>query len=112
MTTIYLPYASWDCGMPDGIPAPETGKLAFTAELHVRELLDLGATPFGRRQIIVTEGGSLQGPALEATFLEGGLDWELTLPHGVVELEQAHCIQVDGGLIYFRSRGVAPSMDE
>lgn len=106
----YVPDPSWACGMPDGIPAPEQGELLFRATLDLASIHDVGVTPFGHRRLLDIEGGALEGERLDATFLEGGIDFELTLANGAEELEQVGLLRAsNGALVYVRSCGVAPA---
>jgi hypothetical protein len=41
--------------------------------------------------------------------MDRGLDYQLTLDNGVVELEQIHILQAGGSPVYMRNCGVAPS---
>ncbi len=103
-----VPHASWDCGMPEGIPGTAGAELAFEATLQLGEVYDLGDTQFGKRHLIEITGGSLKGPQIEATFREGGIDWQLALPNGAVEVEQINILRTsDGANIYFRNCGTA-----
>jgi hypothetical protein len=105
-----VPDPSWDCGMPEGLPPPASGELVFSATREIRDTYDVGATPYGERRIIGIDGGTATGPSLDATFLSGGFDFELTLSNGAVELEQIDVLRADDGtLIYLRSCGVAPA---
>jgi hypothetical protein len=83
-----IPDKSWNCGMVDGIPKPESGTLLLEAEMKLDNVYDVGKTPFGKREVAVTQTGTMKGPKIEASILAGGLDFELTLPNGVVEVEQ------------------------
>jgi hypothetical protein len=95
--------------MPAGIPGPASGELAFEATLMLGEVYDIGDTQFGKRALIEIKGGTLKGPEIDATFLDRGLDWQLTLPNGAVEVEQVNILQTsDGTNIYFRNCGTAP----
>jgi hypothetical protein len=82
-----VPDKSWDCGMAGGIPRPESGTLLLEAEMKLDNFYDVGKTPFGQRQVAVTQTGTMNGPKIQASILAGGLDFELTLPNGVVEVE-------------------------
>ena len=105
---VIVPSAMWTCGMPAGIPNPETGEIVLEAQLQVGKVLDLGRTQYGQRKVFPIDGGSFKGPKLSGKVLTGGLDWELTLPSGAVELESRLVLQVDGGgPVYLRSCGVA-----
>jgi hypothetical protein len=61
---VLIPHAAWSCGMPDGIPIPESGIKVFDAEMKLSQLYDLGKTQYGQRQVLVVEGGTLKGPKL------------------------------------------------
>ncbi|MBN2686362.1 MAG: DUF3237 family protein, partial [Pontiellaceae bacterium] len=102
-----VPDASWDCGMPKGIPAPESGTLLFTAEIELRELCDVGKTPFGKRDVFVTGEGKITSERVKASVLPGSLDYQLKLDNGVIEIEDILVLQTtDGQYIYSRSPGV------
>jgi hypothetical protein len=105
-----VPDPSWTCGMPDGLPPPESGELVFSATREIGATYEVGLTQYGERRILGIEGGSLTGERVEATFLSGGFDFELTLSNGAVELEQIDVLRADdGSVIYLRSCGVAPA---
>lgn len=107
-----VPDPSWTCGMPDGIPVPTLGELVFRATLQLGEIHDVGTTQFGRRRLLDVKGGTLKGDKIEATFLTGGMDLELTLSNGSIELEQINILRAsDGSLIYLRTCGVAAAGD-
>ena len=107
-----VPDPSWTCGMPDGIPPPTAGTLVFRATLQLGAVHDVGNTQYGRRRIIDVKGGSLTGDRIQASFLTGGLDFELTLSNGSVELEELNILRTsDNALIYMRTCGVAPAGD-
>jgi Protein of unknown function (DUF3237) len=88
-----LPHATWNCGMATGIPAPEGGTLLLEAEIKLDNVYDVGKTPFGQRQVAVTQEGKMTGPRISATVLPGGLDFELGLSNGVQEVEQILVLQ-------------------
>jgi len=103
---VIVPHESWTCGMPAGIPAPETGTLVFTAELPLERVADIGRTQYGRRQVAVAQQGTLTGAKLSGTVMTGALDFELTLTNGVIEIEQILVLRMsDGKYVYARSAG-------
>src|SRR5688572_22742004 len=81
---LLVPHDTWTCGMPGGIPGPESGTLLFTAVMPLDRLADIGRTQYGRRQVAVSQEGTLTGARLTGTVMTGGLDFELTLANGVV----------------------------
>jgi len=103
----FFPPASWDCGMKDGIPNPESGVLVLEARIKLDRLARIGKTPYGDRRVAVGLEGSLSGPKLAGKVMTGALDYELTLSNGVVEVEDLLVFQTDDGkYIYSRSAGV------
>jgi hypothetical protein len=107
-----VPDPSWACGLPGGIVAPERGKLAFTISIELGDIHDVGATQYGERRLLDMKSGMLKGDDIQATLLAGGLDLELTLSNGSVELEQLVMLRAsDNSLIFLRTCGVAPVGD-
>ena len=105
-----VPDPSWACGMASGIAPPTRGTLVFSAALQLTATQDVGTTQYGHRRIFDIGGGTATGSRLQATFLKGGFDFELTLSNGVVEQEQIDVLKAsDGTLIYLRTCGVAPA---
>jgi len=104
---VLLPHPSWDCGMKDGIPNPESGSLIFETQLKLDRLAKIGKTPYGTRRVAVALEGATAGPKFTATVMTGALDFELTLSNGTVEVEQLFVFKTaDGKYIYSRSAGV------
>ena len=98
--------------MPEGIPAPMLGTLAFEVELQLGEVYDLGRTQFGDRTLTEVKGGRATGAKLNATVADRGLDWQLTLPNRAVEIEQVMVLRTDDGTnIFMRICGTAPASD-
>jgi hypothetical protein len=98
--------------MPEGIPVPESGTPVFSATLKY-EPHDLGTTSYGKRRVFVTTEGSCTGEKLNATIVSGGLDFELTLTNGTMELEQVLVLKTgDGKFIYLRSMGAAADSND
>ena len=103
---LLVPHDTWTCGMPGGIPGPESGTLLFTAVMPLDRLADIGRTQYGRRQVAVSQEGTLTGARLTGTVMTGGLDFELTLANGVVEVEQIFVFRMaDGKYVYARTAG-------
>jgi hypothetical protein len=104
--TTLVPHESWNCGMADGIPNPESGTLVFEAEMKLQRVIDAGRTPFGDRRVAVVQDGVLSGPKLSGAVMPGALDFELRLANGVIEIEQVLVFRSsDGRYIYVRTAG-------
>jgi hypothetical protein len=103
---LLIPHESWNCGMPDGIPAPESGSLIFEIALKFDKVFDAGKTPFGDRKAIVAQEGIVSGPKLTGTVMPGALDFELKLSNGTIEVEQIFVLKTDDGkYVYVRNAG-------
>ncbi len=104
---VFLPHASWDCGMKEGIPNPESGSLIFEIQMKLERVATIGKTPYGNRRVAVGLEGTITGPKLTGTVMSGALDFELTLSNGTVEVEQIFVFKTsDGKYIYSRNAGV------
>lgn len=110
---VVIPDLSWDCGMPGGIPNPESGTLVFEAQMKLDRLASIGKTPYGDRRVAVGLEGKVTGPKLSATIMTGALDFELTLSTGAVEVEDILVFKTeDGKYIYSRSAGAGPGVND
>lgn len=104
-----IPHHSWDCGMPGGIAPPALGELVFEATAQVGEIYDLGQTQYGHRFQTEIKGGTVTGPKIKGTLMDRGLDYELDLSNGAIELEEINILKTsDGAYVYLRSCGTAP----
>ena len=107
-----VPDPSWTCSLPDGIPPPTAGTLAFSVALTVSATHDVGNTQFGHRRQLDVSGGTITGDKLKGTVLTGGLDYELTLSNGAMELEEVLIWKTsDNVSIFTRICGVAAAGD-
>jgi hypothetical protein len=108
--SIIVPDPSWACGKAGGIVDPLQGQLVFTASINVGQVREVGATQFGDRRVADLAAATLSGTKLEGSWLAGGLDFELKLSNGAIELEQVAMLRAkDGSVIYLRTCGVAPA---
>jgi hypothetical protein len=106
----YVPDPGWACGMPDGIPAPSKGTLAFSISFQIGATHDVGDTPYGHRRLLDVKGGTISGDKLKGSVVTGGLEYELTLSNGVIEYHDINILKAsDGSYVYLRTCGVAPS---
>lgn len=110
---VIVPHEAWSCGMPGGIPVPETGTLLFTAEVPLDRVADIGRTQYGRRQVAVGQQGTVTGTKLNGTVMTGGLDFELALANGVIEIEQILVLRTaDGKYVYARTAGTGADAND
>ncbi|MDO5575626.1 MAG: DUF3237 family protein, partial [Fibrobacter sp.] len=106
---VIIPDKSWDCFMPDGIPSPKNGERVFSLKLELSDIHDVGVTQFGHRRQFDIKGGTITGDRINGTVVTGGLEYELTLSNGSVELEQIVILKVDNVHVLMRNAGVAPA---
>lgn len=80
----------------------------FTLTADVPEIVDLGATPQGKRRIATVSGGAFRGERLSGTILPvPGGDWILVRPDGATILDVRVTLQTDDRqLIYMTYRGI------
>lgn len=73
---------------------------------EVGELVTLGAAPHGERRYVPLGGGTVAGPELNGTIVEGGVDWQLNRADGVLEIAAHYVVRTgDGALVEVRSEG-------
>ncbi|MCJ7770247.1 DUF3237 domain-containing protein [Candidatus Bathyarchaeota archaeon] len=81
----------------------------FTIAAHVdsRQVIDLGVTPHGIRQVIYIKGGTFEGPKIKGLVLPGGGDWFVRRADQLVEVD-VRCVlrSDDNHLIYCCLRGI------
>ncbi len=71
-----------------------------------QQIINVGITPCGKRRIIYTTGGTIEGPKLKANVLPGGGDWILIRSDGTSVLDvRAAATADDGSIIYIYYRG-------
>jgi hypothetical protein len=104
-----VPDTSWTCFMPGGIPPPELGEAVFSITLQYSAIHDVGNTKFGHRRQFDISGGTVTGSKITASVLTGGLDYELTLSTGSIELEQIDILKAGSTPILMRNAGIAPA---
>jgi hypothetical protein len=74
---------------------------------EVGALVTLGAAPLGERRYVPLGGGSVRGPELNGTLVEGGVDWQVARSDGALEIAAHYVIRADdGALIEVRSEGL------
>jgi hypothetical protein len=112
LNSTIIPDPSWTCFMPDGIPPPELGDELFEITLNYSTCHDVGITKFGQRYQYDIDGGEIKGERINATILKGGLDYELVLSSGSVEVEQINIFRTkDNTPVLMRNAGVSPQRE-
>jgi hypothetical protein len=110
---VLIPHPSWNCGMADGIPAPESGTIVFEAQMQIENIYAIGKTPYGNRQVAVMKDGMLSGAKLSGIVTPGALDFELKLSNGVIEIEQILVLKTSSGqYIYVRTAGTGENTND
>ena len=95
------------------IPKPEEGVLVFEATLKLENTYDLGQTQYGQRKVFVIQSGNVTGSKIKGSVMSGGLDFQLDLSNGAMEIEQLLVIRTDdGNYIYLRSAGTAANPND
>jgi hypothetical protein len=75
--------------------------------VEVAGVASLGAAPQGERRFVPLLGGVVQGPELNGTVVQGGVDWQWARADGVLEIAAHYVIcATDGSLIEVKSDGL------
>src|SRR3954462_1515324 len=95
------------------IPTPPALIPMTQVRCEVHPLVSLGAGPYGERRYIPLGGGTVQGPELNGTLVEGGVDWQVNRSDGVLDIAAHYVIKADdGALIEVHSDGMRPGPPE
>ena len=74
---------------------------------EVGALVTLGPAKHGERRYVLLGGGTVRGPELSGTLVEGGVDWQIARADGVLEIAAHYVIRsLDGALIEVQSDGL------
>ncbi len=74
---------------------------------EVGALVTLGAAPLGERRYVPLGGGTVRGPELNGTLVEGGVDWQVARADGALEIAAHYVIRTDdGALVEVQSQGL------
>ena len=84
---------------------------ALVPMTHIRcevgALVTLGPAKYGERRYVPLGGGTVQGPELNGTLVEGGVDWQVNRADGALDIAAHYVIRADdGGLIEVQSDGM------
>ena len=94
---------------PTSTPLPAPPALLPMAHIRceVGALVSLGAGPWGERRYVPLGGGSVRGPELNGTIVEGGVDWQVARGDGVLDIAAHYVVRTpDGGLVEVQSDGM------
>ncbi|MBL8319246.1 MAG: DUF3237 domain-containing protein [Burkholderiaceae bacterium] len=89
------------------LPAPP----ALVPMTHIRcevgTLVTLGPAKYGERRYVPLGGGTVRGPELNGTLVEGGVDWQVNRADGALDIAAHYVIRTgDGALIEVQSDGM------
>lgn len=74
---------------------------------EVAGLVTLGQAPTGERRFVPLKGGTVEGPELQGSVVEGGVDWQIARADGALEIAAHYVIRTpDGGLVEVQSNGL------
>lgn len=74
---------------------------------EVKDLVNLGPGKHGERRYVPLGGGTVMGPELNGTLVEGGVDWQVNRADGVLDIAAHYVIRADdGALIEVQSDGM------
>jgi hypothetical protein len=74
---------------------------------EVGALVSLGPAKYGERRYVPLAGGTVVGPELSGTIVDGGVDWQVARGDGVLDIAAHYVIRtVDGALIEVQSDGM------
>jgi hypothetical protein len=89
------------------MPAPPLLLPMTQVRCEVGALVTLGAAPHGERRYVPLGGGTVRGPELNGTLVEGGVDWQVNRADGALESAAHYVIRADdGALIEVQSDGL------
>ena len=88
-------------------PAPPALVPLTQIRCEVGSLVSLGQAKHGERRYVPLLGGTVHGPELNGTIVEGGVDWQVNRHDGVLDIAAHYVIRADdGALIEVQSDGM------
>jgi Protein of unknown function (DUF3237) len=93
--------------MPDFPPPPALVPMT-RIRCEVGALVSLGGpAKHGERRYVPLGGGTVEGPELSGTIVEGGVDWQVQRADGVLDIAAHYVIRTpDGALVEVQSDGM------
>jgi Protein of unknown function (DUF3237) len=74
---------------------------------EVGVLVTLGNGKYGERRYVPLGGGTVRGPELSGSLVDGGVDWQVQRSDGVLDIAAHYVIRTDdGALIEVQSDGM------
>jgi hypothetical protein len=74
-------------------------QLLFNAKFELGATVELGPGPLGIRRMVPILSGLFEGPKINGEVLPGGIDWQLTRPDNVTEVEAHYTLKTDDGVL-------------
>ena len=89
-------------------PAPPALLPMTRIRCEVGALVSLGGpAKHGERRYVPLGGGTVAGPELNGTLVEGGVDWQVARADGALEIAAHYVIRTDdGALVEVQSQGL------
>ncbi len=69
----------------------------MTIRVDVNPPVSFGQFPLGERRLITFDSGTFEGPDLCGTVAKGGVDWQLVMPDGTLEIRAHYALHTDDG---------------
>ena len=89
------------------LPPPPALLPMTQVRCEVGDLVSLGPAKYGERRYVPLRGGTVEGPELSGAILDGGVDWQVNRPDGVLDIAAHYVIRAaDGALIEVQSEGM------
>jgi len=93
--------------MSPAFPPPPALMPLAQVRCEVGALVTLGPAKYGERRYVPLAGGSVRGPELNGSVVEGGVDWQVNRADGVLDIAAHYVIRSDdGALIEVQSEGM------
>ena len=96
------------------LPPPPSLIPMTQVQCEVGPVVSLGpGGKHGERRYVALGGGLVQGPELNGTLVEGGVDWQISRQDGVLDIAAHYVIKADdGALIEVQSDGMRHASPE
>jgi hypothetical protein len=92
---------------PLTLPPPPALVPMMRVRCEVAAMVTLGQAPLGERRFVPLGGGTVTGPELNGTLVEGGVDWQISRADNVLDIAAHYVIRTDdGALVEVQSNGM------